>query len=361
MAGSRWDLPDFPWDRLAPLAARVREHAHPADLSIGSPVDPTPGLVQRALADAADAPGYPTVAGAASTNTAVADWLARRAGVAVDGLGLIPSIGSKELVSLLPILLGLGPGDRVVVPEIAYPTYVVGALFAGCEVIASDDPASARGARLVWINSPGNPTGRVMSAAELREFVDSAREHGAVLASDECYLEFGWDARPVSVLAAEVIGEDPSGVLALHSLSKRSNMAGYRYGALAGDPTLVERLLEIRKHLGLMTPLPVQHAAAVAWDDDAHVEEQRERYLRRRAVLRPALESAGFRIDHSEAGLYLWATRDEDCWTTAADLAELGILVAPGDFYGERGASHVRLALTAPDDVIASAAARLAS
>ncbi len=337
----------------------MREHPHPADLSIGSPIDPTPELVRQALSDAADSPGYPTVAGAAATNAAFADWLGRRAGVNAQGLGVIPSIGSKELVSLLPTLLGLGPGDCVVVPEIAYPTYVVGALVAGCDVVASDNPAAARGAKLVWINSPSNPTGRVMSASELRAAIGAAREHGAIIASDECYLEFGWDARPVSALSAEVIGEDPTGVLALHSLSKRSNMAGYRYGALAGDAAVVARLLEIRKHIGLMTPLPVQRAAEVAWSDDVHVEEQRNRYLHRREVLRPALEAAGFRIDHSEAGLYLWATRDEDCWATAAALAGIGILVAPGDFYGERAARHVRLALTATDDVIAGAAARL--
>lgn len=299
------------------------------------------------------------MAGAASVNDSFTDWLRRRARVSVDPIGVIPSIGSKELVALLPMLLGLGPGDRVVVPEIAYPTYVVGALMAGCEVTVSDDPESVRGARLVWINSPGNPTGRVMPAEELSRFVDAAREHDAVLASDECYLEFGWDAEPASALSDSVIGGDPSGVLALHSLSKRSNMAGYRYGALAGDPVIVGRILELRKHIGLMTPLPVQFAAETAWADDAHVQQQRARYLDRRAVLRPALEAAGFRIDHSEAGLYLWATRDEDCWETAAALAERGILVAPGDFYGVRGARHVRLALTAPDDVIAAAAARL--
>jgi succinyldiaminopimelate transaminase len=352
-------LPEFPWDRLAPLANRVREHAHPADLSIGSPIDPTPEVVRRALAEASDAPGYPTVVGAHGTNAAFGDWLRRRAGVVADDVGVIPSIGSKELVALLPMLLGLGPGDRVVVPEIAYPTYVVGALVAGCEVVVSDDPGAAQGARLVWLNTPGNPTGRVMSADELGRAIDVAREHGALVASDECYLEFGWDARPVSALADEVIGSDPRGVIALHSLSKRSNMAGYRYGAVAGDPDVVAGLLEIRKHLGLMTPLPVQHAAAAAWADDAHVDIQRQRYLHRREVLRPALETAGFRIDHSEAGLYLWATRGEDCWATAAALADLGILVAPGDFYGEAGAEHVRLALTAPDDVIAAAAERL--
>lgn len=352
-------LPDFPWDRLAPLAARVRQHAYPADLSIGSPVDPTPDIVQRALAQAADSPGYPTVAGDAATNDAFTAWLRRRAGVTSDAIGAIPSIGSKEVVALLPMLLGLRPGDRVVVPEVAYPTYVVGALVAGCEVVVSDDPASAQGARLVWINTPGNPTGRVMSTEDIRAFVESARAHGAVLASDECYLEFGWQTQPASVLSAEVIGDDPTGILALHSLSKRSNMAGYRYGAIAGDRAFIAKLLEIRKHIGLMTPRPVQRAAEVAWSDDAHVEEQRARYLGRRAMLAPALQAAGFRIDHSEAGLYLWATRDEDCWTTAASLADLGILVAPGDFYGERGSRHVRLALTAPDDVIEAAAERL--
>jgi succinyldiaminopimelate transaminase len=317
--------------------------------------------VRQALADAADAPGYPTVAGAPTTKAAFADWLRRRAGVDADDLGVIPSIGSKEIVALLPILLGLRPGDRVVVPEIAYPTYVVGARFAGCEVVVSDDPAAARGARLVWLNTPGNPTGRVMSAEALRRSIEAAREHGALLASDECYLEFGWEAEPVSALSAAVVGDDPTGVIALHSLSKRSNMAGYRYGAIAGDPAVIARLLEIRKHLGLMTPAPVQHAATAAWADDAHVEVQRRRYLDRRAVLRPALEAAGFRVDHSEAGLYLWATRGEDCWQTAAGLADRGILVAPGDFYGEQGAQHVRLALTAPDDVIEQAAARLSA
>lgn len=317
-------------------------------------------MARLALAESADAPGYPTVAGAPATNAAFGAWLARRAGVAAPELGIIPSIGSKELVSLLPTLLGLRPGDRVVVPEVAYPTYVVGALVAGCEVVVSDDPHAARGAKLVWINTPGNPTGRVMTADQLRATIDAARDHGAIVASDECYLEFGWDVHPTSALSAAVVGDDPSGVLALHSLSKRSNMAGYRYGALAGDPSVVARLLEIRKHLGLMTPLPVQRAAEAAWADDAHVEEQRERYRGRRDMLAPALRAAGFRIDHSEAGLYLWATRDEDCWETAASLAELGILVAPGDFYGSAGARHVRLALTAPDRVIAGVADRLA-
>ena len=290
---------------------------------------------------------------------AFAGWLRRRAGVRLDPVATIPSIGSKELVALLPFLLGLRPGDRVVIPEVAYPTYAVGALVAGCEVVASDDPASCAGARLVWVNSPSNPTGAVTDAAHLRAMVDAARSAGAVLASDECYLEFGWDATPVSVLHPDVIGDDPTGVLSLHALSKRSNMAGYRFGAVAGDPALITALLELRKHLGFMVPMPVQRAATVAWGDDAHVEEQRERYARRRQVLRPALEAAGFRVDDSQAGLYLWATRDEDCWQTAAALAERGVLVAPGDFYGVAGARHVRLALTASDETIGGAAERI--
>ncbi|MBM3688675.1 MAG: succinyldiaminopimelate transaminase [Actinobacteria bacterium] len=352
-------LPDFPWDRLAPLAEVARSHESFADLSIGSPVDPTPIFIQDQLAAAANAPGYPTVAGTEAVRGAFVDWLRRRGGVEIDPLTAIPSIGSKELVALLPFLLSLGPGDRVVVPTVAYPTYAVGALVAGCEVVVSDDPAACAGARLVWVNSPCNPSGRVASAHELRAMVEAARAAGAVLASDECYLEFGYDATPVSVLHPSVIGADPTRVLSLHALSKRSNMAGYRFGAVAGDPALISRLLEIRKHLGLMVPAPVQHAAAAAWADDAHVDLQRDRYLGRRAVLRPALEAAGFRIDHSEAGLYLWATRGQECWQTVADLARLGVLAAPGDFYGEAGARHVRLALTATDEAIRGAAERI--
>lgn len=330
-----------------------------ADLSIGSPVDPTPAIIQSALADAANAPGYPTTVGTDGVRTAFIDWLHRTLDVTLDPVAALPSIGSKELVALLPMLLGLRPGDRVVVPTLAYPTYAVGALAAGCEVVVSDDPSSAEGAALVWINSPGNPTGRVLAAGEMARMVSAARDAGAVVASDECYVEFGWEAQPVSALHRSVIGDDPAGVLSLHALSKRSNMAGYRFGAIAGDPALIANLLEMRKHLGLMVPLPVQEAACVAWADDAHVREQRARYASRRDLLRPALEAAGFRIDHSEAGLYLWASRGEPCWDTVADLAARGILVAPGDFYGEAGHRHVRMALTASDEAIARVAAHL--
>ena len=355
-------LPDFPWDSLARYEKRAA--AHPdglIDLSVGTPVDPTPAIARAALDAASDAPGYPQTYGTPALRGAVAAWFQRRWGIdAVDPAGVLPTIGSKELVALLPTLLGLGPGDAVVYPKLAYPTYDVGARLAGAEPVAADS-LTALGPRrvgLVWLNSPANPHGRVLPAAHIAKVVGWARERGAIVASDECYLEFGWDDRPVSVLDPTVNGDSFDGLLAVHSLSKRSNMAGYRAGFVVGDGQLIRRLLEVRKHAGMMVPAPVQMAMAAALADDAHVEIQRERYATRRTVLRPALESAGFRIDHSEGGLYLWATRDEQCWDSLGWFAERGILVAPGDFYGPSGAQHVRVALTAPDEHIAAAAAR---
>ena len=356
-------LPDFPWDRLAPHKARAA--AHPdglVDLSVGAPVDPTPALVREALAAASDAPGYPLTAGTPAFRAAAAGWLERRHGVTgLDPAAVLPTIGSKELVALLPLLLRVGPGDRVVLPEVAYPTYEVGVRLAGAEPVRADGLLGAGPApvRLVWVNSPANPTGRVLPADHLRKVVDWARERGAVVVSDECYLDFGWDAEPVSVLHPAVRGVSVDGLLAVHSLSKRSNLAGYRAGLVAGDPALVAALLEVRKHAGLMVPAPVLAAATAAYSDDAHVDEQRSRYAARRAVLRPALEAAGFTLDHSEAGLYLWATRRSDCWAEVGALAALGILVAPGAFYGPAGQRHVRVALTATDERVAAAAARL--
>ena len=212
---------------------------------------------------------------------------------------------------------------------------------------------------MVWINSPSNPTGEILPAAALRRWVDWARDRGAVLASDECYGEFGWDAEPVSVLHPSVSGGDHTRLLALHSLSKRSNLAGYRAGFVAGDPEIVAELLAVRKHLGMIMPRPVQEVLRVVLADSEHVREQRERYRRRRSVLRPALEAAGFRIEHSEGGLYLWATRDEPCRDSVDFLAGHGILVAPGDFYGSVSSHHVRVALTATDERIVAAAGRL--
>ncbi|WP_103500204.1 MULTISPECIES: succinyldiaminopimelate transaminase [Streptomyces] len=356
-------LPVFPWDRLEPYQATAR--AHPdgvVDLSVGTPVDPVPALVQRALADAADRPGYPTVWGTPALRDAITGWCERRLGApAVGHTEVLPVVGSKELVAWLPTQLGLGPGDRVACPRLAYPTYEVGARLAGAEPVLYDDVTELdpAGLRLLWLNSPGNPTGRVLPAERLREAVAWAREHGVLVFSDECYLELGWEAEPVSVLHPDVCGGSREGVVSVHSLSKRSNLAGYRAAFLAGDAGVLGELLKIRKHGGMMMPAPVQEAMAVALGDDTHVAEQRERYAARRTALRAALVGRGFRIEHSEASLYLWATRDEPCWETVAELSKLGVLVAPGDFYGTAGERFVRVALTATDERVAEAVRRL--
>jgi len=321
-------------------------------------------VVTSALAAAADAPGYPLTWGTPVLRAAVAAWFARRRGVPdVDPDGVLPTIGSKELVAWLPTLLGAGRGDTVVHPAVAYPTYDIGARLAGATPLATDALTAAGPARvaLVWVNSPANPTGRVLPVEHLAKVVAWARERGAVVASDECYAELGWDQRPASILDPRVCGGSHEGLLCVYSLSKQSNLAGYRAAFVAGDVALVRRLLEVRRHAGMIVPAPVQAAMVAALGDDAHVEEQRGRYAARRAVLLPALHRGGLRVEHSEAGLYLWATRDEPCWDTVAALAERGVLVAPGEFYGPGGSRHVRVALTASDERVAAAAERLAA
>jgi succinyldiaminopimelate transaminase len=358
-------LPRYPWDALEPYKAKAL--AHPGgivDLSIGTPVDPVPAVAREALAAAGDAHGYPATAGTRALRQAAAGWLARRHEVTVDPDAVLPVIGTKEFIAGLPSLLGCGPGDVVAHPELAYPTYDIGARLAGARPVAADGVVSLGPApvRLWWLNSPSNPTGRVLPAEHLRKVVQWARERGTVVASDECYIELGWEDRPVSVLHPDACGGSHAGLLAVHSLSKRSSMAGYRAGFVTGDPALVAELLEIRKHAGMIVPGPVQAAMAAALGDDAHAEAQKARYAARRDVLRPALEAAGWAVEQSRAGLYLWAAHPErDGWASVAALAEAGILVAPGAFYGPSGARHVRVALTATDERIAAAAARLAA
>jgi len=356
-------LPGFPWDRLAPASARAA--AHPdgiADLSIGSPVDPVPAVVMAALAAAANSPGYPLTKGTRALRTAAARWLARRHGVTLSPDAVLPVVGTKEFIAWLPTLLGCGPGDAISFPALAYPTYDIGARLAGAEGVATDEPDRLEDVpvKLCWLNSPSNPTGRVMSPARMREQVSWAKMAGVVLASDECYIDLGYDATPVSVLHPQVCGQSHQGLLAVYSLSKRSNLAGYRAGFVAGDPALVAGLLEVRKHAGMIVPAPVQAAMTAALGDDSHAEEQYARYARRRSVLRPALDQAGWVVSHSEAGLYLWAAHpDYDCWESVQVLSELGILVSPGEFYGRAGIRYIRLALTATDERIDAAAARL--
>jgi succinyldiaminopimelate transaminase len=326
-------------------------------------VDPVPAVVRAALAAAADSPGYPATHGTARLREAAANWLERAHGVNVPADAVLPVIGTKEFIAWLPTLLGCGPGDTVAHPALAYPTYDIGARLAGATAVGTDGLTALgpQRVRLAWVNSPSNPTGRVLPAGHLAKMVSWARERGTVLASDECYIDLGFDTRPVSLLHPDVCGGSHEGLLAVHSLSKRSNMAGYRAGFVTGDPALIAGLLEVRRHAGMIVPRPVQEAMAAALDDDEHAAQQRARYAVRRAMLRAALGAAGWQIEHSEAGLYLWASYPGfDCWGAVGMLAEAGILVAPGDFYGPAGASHVRIALTATDERVASAVSRLA-
>jgi succinyldiaminopimelate transaminase len=362
------DLADYPWDAVIPFRERAEQHPEGlVDLSVGSPVDPTPEIIRRALAEATDAHAYPQTVGTPSLREAIVDWYARRRGVLdlrVDNV--LPTIGSKELVALLPTLLGLGAGDIVVHPRVAYPTYEVGARVVGATPLPEDDPANwPDGTKLIWINTPGNPDGRTWTVDELAAAVRRARELGAVIASDECYAELGWDGvwatEPIpSILDPRVTGGSRANLLSVYSLSKQSNLAGYRAAFVAGCARIVGELLTARKHLGLMPPAPVQHAMATALGDDEHVAAQKQLYRIRRDALRPALEAARFRIDGSEAGLYLWATEGRDAWESMGRLADLGILAGPGPFYGAESAQHVRLALTAPTDRVLEAARRLA-
>lgn len=357
-------LPDFPWDTIAGAKARAAEHPDGiVDLSVGTPVDATPEVAQRALTAAADAHGYPQVWGTPALRQAIIAHLQRRWNAAeLSEHQVMPVIGTKWLVAWLPTLLNLSKGDVVVIPTTAYPTYRVGAELCGATVVECDDPAHLpAGAKLIWINSPANPHGAILTRDQMSTWIEAARAHGAVLASDECYGEFAWQAEPCSVLDAGINGGSTAGLLAVMSTSKESNLAGYRAGFVAGDEALVRELLALGKHTGMMLPAPVQAAMTAVLSDREHVAEQRERYLARRRVLAEALTAAGFTIDHSEGSLYLWATRGENCRLTLDWLAERGILAAPGDFYGEAGREYVRVALTATDERIAAAAQRLSS
>ena len=356
------ELPDFPWDTLRDAISTASRHPEGiVDLSIGTPVDPTPRFAREALQGASNAAGYPTVWGTADLHDAIISYLTKRWGASdLVEQQVLPVIGTKEIVAWLPTLMGLGADDLVVIPKTAYPTYELGAAFARTQIQRCDSPDEIEGRpALVWINSPANPHGAIATSSETKKWVDYARSVDAVLASDECYGEFGWEAEPVSVLDAAITGRDHTNLLAVHSTSKRSNMAGYRAGFVAGDVRMVSELIALRKHLGMMVPSPVQAAMAAVLRDHAHVEDQRTRYQARRRILKAALENAGFRIDYSEGSLYLWATRDENCRTTIDWLADRGIVAAPGDFYGDE--THVRVALTATDERVQSAADRLAA
>ncbi|BCW46280.1 succinyldiaminopimelate transaminase [Arthrobacter sp. StoSoilB5] len=370
------NLPDYPWEAMAPYVATAAKHpGGVVNLSIGTPVDPTPGLIRDALASASDAHGYPTVHGTEALRQAVVDWFAARRGVmGLNPRDVMPTVGSKELVAWLPFLLGLGSGDVVVRPTVAYPTYDIGAMLAGATAVAADsldelDAATRARVRLVWINSPGNPTGSVRSVESLRDIVSQAREVGAVVASDECYAELGWGEWDVqrggeavpSILDPRVSGGSTDGLLCVYSLSKQSNLAGYRAAFVAGDSAIMANLVNSRKHAGMIVPYPVQEAMRVALGDSGHVLAQKDLYRGRRERIVPALEKFGLQIHESKAGLYLWSTAGEATWDTVARFAELGIVVGPGVFYGDAGNGFVRVALTGSDERIDAAVERLSA
>jgi succinyldiaminopimelate transaminase len=370
--------PPYPHDRLGEL--KDIASAVPGgivDCSVGTPVDPMPDVAVQALIGAASgATGYPATIGSAPYRQAAAAWIARRFGCTVAADEVVACIGTKELVASLPRALSLRDPSRDVVlyPAASYPTYEMGATLAGLRAVpvpvdeqwridlARVADADADRALVLWLNDPSNPTGVTATPDEMAASVAWARERGIIVASDECYAEFTYDDTGASTAPVTALTAGLDGVLAVHSLSKRSNMAGLRAGFVAGDRELVTYLGEIRKHGGLMTPAPVQAAATAALGDDDHVREQQARYANRRAVALAALETRDLVHDGGPSTFYLWlrtATGPSDGWAITAELAKTGLLVAPGDFYGVAGASHARLALTVTDDRLALACGRL--
>ena len=343
---------------MAPYGARAREHAGGIiDLSQGTPVDATPEFIQQELKSAANSPSYPVTIGTPELRSAMRNWAIGVLG-ATGEFDVLPTIGSKELVAWLPAIL---EAKIVLYPKVAYPTYLVGSMINKSENIAVEiDATTWPKSDLAWINSPSNPTGRVHSESELEAVIAYARTNNSVVASDECYISFpATGPTPVSIL--KLANGNNKNLLAVHSMSKRSNLAGYRAGLIVGDPDLIAEIREVRKHAGMMLPLPIQRAMTAALGDEVHVAQQAKRYAARREILSVALKAAGFKIDFSSAGLYIWCTRDEDSWDSISWLADIGILATPGIFYGQAGAKHIRIAMTATDAQINEAASRIMS
>ncbi len=360
--------PPYPYDRLTEL--RAVADAWPGgcvDLSVGTPSDAPPDAVVRAMAESGTERSYPFSVGTAAFRDAAAGWMQRRLGVTVAPDQIGACIGTKELVAGLPHWLKLRtPGrDTVLYPAVSYPSYEMGAILAGCRAVAvpvdehwrldvgAIHPEDAARALCLWVNTPGNPAGGL---DDLGAAADWGRANGVAVFSDECYIEFTWDGPPHTILEH---GTD--GVVAVHSLSKRSNLAGIRAGFYAGDADLVGYLRELRKHAGFMVPGPVQAGAAAAYGDDAHVDEQRERYHRRLVRLQGVLGAIGVDVDLPGGAFYLWVPApDGDAWAFARRLVtDAGLLGSPGEFYGEAGSGHVRLALVAPDAQLELVAQRL--
>ena len=360
--------PPYPYDRLGAIRERaVRHEGGAVDCSVGTPCDRPPDAALQALGSSGTERGYPTSAGSAAYRTAACEMLARRYKVDVAASALAACVGTKEFVASLASHLSLRDPSRdtVLYPAVSYPTYAVSAQLAGLRAVpvpldggrlaleTLDDETASR-SLVLWVNSPSNPTGRLDDLAAGATF---GRRHGVVVCSDECYADYTWGASPTTVLA-----HGAEGVLAVHSLSKRSNLAGVRAGFYAGDPELVGYLQLVRRHAGLIVAGPVQAAAAVAWSDDVHVEAQRDRYARRLEMVRTALLAAGLHVAQPEGSFYLWVSKPgvADGWELAGELADrAGLIASPGELYGDAVLDHVRIAMVQPDERLALVCARL--
>jgi succinyldiaminopimelate transaminase len=375
-AGAGFVPPPYPFARLAALGSAAAAHPGGAvDLSIGTPCDPPPPAAVAALGSSGTERGYPSSVGSPALREAAAAWMARRLGVRVGAADVAACVGTKELVSGMPQWLRLRSPDRdtVLYPGIAYPTYAMGAELGGCRAVAVPlavdgsleleriDGADSERALCLWVNTPGNPTGQL---AGLEEAAAWGRERGVPVLSDECYAEFTWSGP-----ARTILEHGSEGLLAVHSLSKRSNFAGMRVGFYAGDHELVKYLSEVRQHAGFMVPGPVQAAAVVALSDDAHVDEQRRIYRQRLEHLAATLTTAGVPAEPPAGGFYIWAQApdwleradgEQPGWALARWLAErAGVLAAPGELYGEAGSGFTRLALVQPMERLELVRARL--
>lgn len=359
--------PPYPYERLDGLKKRAERHeGGPIDCSIGTPVDAPPDFVVAELAKGTGARGYPPSIGSPDYRRAAAGWVERRFAVALDIDQVAACVGTKEFVASLAQYLHLRSPDRdtVLYPAVSYPTYAMGATLAGLRAVAvrvengqldlaSIDPADIDRALVLWSNSPSNPTGEL---DDLEEVAHWGRIHDVLIASDECYAEFTWAGRPRSILEHGL-----DGVLAVHSISKRSNLAGVRAGFYAGDSDIVAFLRLVRQHAGLMVPGPVLSAVALAYQDDEHVEVQRGRYRRRLELLSSALEAAGVDAPFPDGSFYLWCSKQGlDGWDLAGELADSsGLIVSPGELYGEDGSNFARIAVVQPDERLELAASRL--
>jgi succinyldiaminopimelate transaminase len=383
-AKSGFEPPVYPFDKLNDLvAAAERIPGGAVDLSIGTPCDPPPPAVLEALASSGAERSYPSSVGSSELREAASAWMARRFGIDVAPQHVAGCVGTKELVAGVPHWLRLRTPDRdtVLYPELSYPTYAMGATLAGARAVAvaarpngemdleAIEPADAARALCLWVNSPANPSGRLDDLGAAAEW---GRRHGVPVFSDECYVEFTWASSGRTILE-----HGCDGLVAVHSLSKRSNLAGLRAGFFAGDRDLVSYLSRLRQHAGFMVPGPVQHAAAVALRDDDHVERQRARYLGRLETLAKMLSEAGVPAELPAGSFYLWVpvpqrlargrpvpvggdSETSAAWALTRKLAEhAGIIVSPGDTYGAAGTGHVRIAAVQPDERIELAAQRL--